>query len=228
MSGAWGFVCMTGSHRIMKLGALWCQAPASGNVAHCSTPCRVFYWVSGASLAQPKQAAFHRPTLSDLFSFSVIVPSQLFSTQGTVFQDGHFCCILNVGTKRGDRKAEQLPLLPFMRLKSPRAHENRGAPGCLAQPSLYHIPDRQLSNLSLSSCWTVLLDCKLFFLPQDRVPAFDSNYTMNLWKSYSCGFRTEHRKGYIEESHPMPFQVFTAYRQVTWHDILHDPRCKGE
>jgi hypothetical protein len=46
----------------MELGALWCQAPVSGNVAHCSIPCRVFYWVSGASLAQPKQAAFQGPT----------------------------------------------------------------------------------------------------------------------------------------------------------------------
>ena len=62
MPEAWDIVCMTDSHRIMELGALWCQAPVSGNVAHCSIPCRVFYWVSGASLAQPKQAAFHSPT----------------------------------------------------------------------------------------------------------------------------------------------------------------------
>jgi hypothetical protein len=63
MPGAWDIVCVTDSHRIMELGALWCQAPISGNVAHCSIPCRVFYWVSGASLSQPKQVAFHGPTL---------------------------------------------------------------------------------------------------------------------------------------------------------------------
>jgi hypothetical protein len=54
MPGAWGFVCMTYGHRIVGLGALWCQVPVSGNVAHCSVPCRVPYRVSGASLAQPK------------------------------------------------------------------------------------------------------------------------------------------------------------------------------
>jgi hypothetical protein len=59
MPGTWGFVCTTERHRIMELGVLWCQAPVSGNVAHCSDPCRVFYWVFGASLVQPKQAAFH-------------------------------------------------------------------------------------------------------------------------------------------------------------------------
>jgi hypothetical protein len=37
-------------HRIMELKALWCQAPVSGNVSHCSIPCKVFYWVTGASL----------------------------------------------------------------------------------------------------------------------------------------------------------------------------------
>jgi hypothetical protein len=31
-------------------------------VAHCSVPCRVFNWVSGTRLVQPKQAAFHCPT----------------------------------------------------------------------------------------------------------------------------------------------------------------------
>jgi hypothetical protein len=62
MPGAWGFVCMTDSHRIMELGALWCQAPVSGDMAHCFAPCRVFSWVSGASLVQLKQAAFHGPT----------------------------------------------------------------------------------------------------------------------------------------------------------------------
>jgi hypothetical protein len=54
----------------MELGALWCQAPVSGNVALCSVPCRSFYWVSGASLAQPKQAAFHGPTLDSVFAVS--------------------------------------------------------------------------------------------------------------------------------------------------------------
>lgn len=54
---------MTGSHRIMKLGALWFHTPGSGNMAHFSVPCRVLYWVTGASFIQPKQAAYHRPTL---------------------------------------------------------------------------------------------------------------------------------------------------------------------
>jgi hypothetical protein len=52
MLGAWDIVCMT--YRIMELGALWCWAPMSGTVAHCSIPCRVFYWVSRLSFAQPK------------------------------------------------------------------------------------------------------------------------------------------------------------------------------
>jgi hypothetical protein len=34
----------------------------SGNVTRCSVPCRVFYWVDGASLIQSKQAAFHSLT----------------------------------------------------------------------------------------------------------------------------------------------------------------------
>jgi hypothetical protein len=46
MSEAWDIVCVTYSHRIKELGALWNQAPVSGNMAHCSVPCRVFYWVS--------------------------------------------------------------------------------------------------------------------------------------------------------------------------------------
>jgi hypothetical protein len=62
MPGAWDIVFEIYSHRIMELGALWCQAPVSENMAHCSVPCRVSYWVSGASLIQPKQAAFHGPT----------------------------------------------------------------------------------------------------------------------------------------------------------------------
>jgi hypothetical protein len=72
MPGAWGFVCVTDSHRITELGApLWCQAPVSGNVAHCSVPCRVFYWVSGASLAQPKQAASGPTVLEKIHESSV-------------------------------------------------------------------------------------------------------------------------------------------------------------
>jgi hypothetical protein len=59
MLEAWGFVCVTYSHRIMELGVLWYWAPNSGNVAHYSIPCRVFYWISGASLVQPKEAAFY-------------------------------------------------------------------------------------------------------------------------------------------------------------------------
>jgi hypothetical protein len=43
MPGAWYIVCMTDSYRIMELGALWCQAPMSGNVAHYSVPSRIFY-----------------------------------------------------------------------------------------------------------------------------------------------------------------------------------------
>jgi hypothetical protein len=53
---------MTDNHRMMELGALWHQVPMSGNMAHCSISCRVFYWISGASFAQPKQATFHGPT----------------------------------------------------------------------------------------------------------------------------------------------------------------------
>jgi hypothetical protein len=47
--------CVTGSHRIMELGALWFQAPDSGNLARFSVPCRVLYWVAaGASPIPPK------------------------------------------------------------------------------------------------------------------------------------------------------------------------------
>jgi hypothetical protein len=60
MSEAWDIVCMTHSHRIMELGPLWCQAPVSGNVAHCSVPCRVSYWVSTGSL---EQASFYQNRL---------------------------------------------------------------------------------------------------------------------------------------------------------------------
>jgi hypothetical protein len=41
MLEAWDIVCMIDSHRIMELGALWCQAPVSGNMAHFFVPCRV-------------------------------------------------------------------------------------------------------------------------------------------------------------------------------------------
>jgi hypothetical protein len=41
MPGAWGFICVTDSHRIMELGSLWYKTPVSGNVAlslvECST-----------------------------------------------------------------------------------------------------------------------------------------------------------------------------------------------
>jgi hypothetical protein len=63
MPGALDFVWMTDSHIIIELGDLWCQAPVFGNVAHCSVPCKAFYWVSRASLTQWKQAAFHNPTV---------------------------------------------------------------------------------------------------------------------------------------------------------------------
>jgi hypothetical protein len=52
MPEAWDIVCVTDSHRIMELGALWYQAPISGNMAHCSVPCRVSYWVYTGSLGQ--------------------------------------------------------------------------------------------------------------------------------------------------------------------------------
>ena len=64
MPDCWDIVCVTYSHKIMELGTLWCQAPDSGNVAHFSVPCKVFNWVAGTSLIQPKQAAYHIPTLS--------------------------------------------------------------------------------------------------------------------------------------------------------------------
>jgi hypothetical protein len=54
MPEASDIVCVSYSHRFMELGVLWCQAPVSRNVAHCSIPCRIFYRVAGASLIQPK------------------------------------------------------------------------------------------------------------------------------------------------------------------------------
>jgi hypothetical protein len=39
MPDAWGFVCMTDTHRIMELAALWCQETVLGNVSHSSVPC---------------------------------------------------------------------------------------------------------------------------------------------------------------------------------------------
>jgi hypothetical protein len=70
MPGAWNIICVTYSQRI------WCWALCgvrhlslgTWNVAHCSVLCRVFYWVSGVSLTQPKQAAFHGPTERQLGS----------------------------------------------------------------------------------------------------------------------------------------------------------------
>jgi hypothetical protein len=54
MPEAWDIVCLTYSHRIIELEALWYQLPDSGNVAHFSIPCRVFYWITRASPIQPK------------------------------------------------------------------------------------------------------------------------------------------------------------------------------
>jgi hypothetical protein len=56
MPGAWDIVCVTYSLRIMELRALWFQAPVFVNVAWCSVSCRVFCWVTGASL-------IHGPTM---------------------------------------------------------------------------------------------------------------------------------------------------------------------
>ena len=60
MPGAWDIVCVTYSRRIMELGALWCQEPVSGNVAHCFVPCTVFYCVCSGS---PEQASFNQSRL---------------------------------------------------------------------------------------------------------------------------------------------------------------------
>jgi hypothetical protein len=38
MPEAWDIVCVTDSHRIMELGALWFQAPDSWNVARFPVP----------------------------------------------------------------------------------------------------------------------------------------------------------------------------------------------
>ena len=54
MPEAWDIVYVTYSHKIMELGALGCQAPDSGNVAHLFISCRVLDWVARASLVQPK------------------------------------------------------------------------------------------------------------------------------------------------------------------------------
>jgi hypothetical protein len=75
MPEAWDIVCGTDSHRIMEMGALWFQAPDSGNVAHFSVPCRVFCWVTGASLIQPKWAAYYGPTYAfPLISKCIQIP----------------------------------------------------------------------------------------------------------------------------------------------------------
>ena len=62
MPEAWDIVCVTYSHRIMELGALWCQAPDSGNVAHCSGPLYSFLVGLLSNPHQPKLAVFHGPT----------------------------------------------------------------------------------------------------------------------------------------------------------------------
>jgi hypothetical protein len=54
MPEAWDIVCMTYSHRIMELGALWCQTPDSGKVAHFSVPC---------TTASLEQASFNQNRL---------------------------------------------------------------------------------------------------------------------------------------------------------------------
>jgi hypothetical protein len=53
MPEAWDIVCVTYSHRIKELGALWYQAPVSGNMAHSQSLVED-YWIAGASLIQPK------------------------------------------------------------------------------------------------------------------------------------------------------------------------------
>jgi hypothetical protein len=53
MPEAWDIVCMTYSHRIMELGALWFQAPDSGNMA-C---------FSEFSTGSPEQASFNQNRL---------------------------------------------------------------------------------------------------------------------------------------------------------------------
>lgn len=131
-----------------------------------------------------------------------------------------------------EKDTAQFPLLPFMWLRSPRAHEDCGAPGCVAQPSLYHVPDRWLTSPSLHNCphcWTCFLVASFFFfLPQDRIPAFDFIYTMNLWRFYPCKLRAGHKKGHTEESHQPPFRCSQLIGRSLWPDILCDLRCKGE
>ena len=83
MPEAWDIVCVTYSHRIMELGALWCQAPVSGNVAHCSVPCRVFYWVSKVSFAQLEHrlpfTVPQRKALKNSFNFKLYNLQLMFS-----------------------------------------------------------------------------------------------------------------------------------------------------
>jgi hypothetical protein len=45
---------VTDGHRIMELRVHGVRSLVSGSVAHGSIPCRIFYWVSGVSLAQPE------------------------------------------------------------------------------------------------------------------------------------------------------------------------------
>ena len=52
MPGAWDLVNVIDSHRIIQLWGSVLSDTCSGNVAHCSVPCRVFYWVSKVSFAQ--------------------------------------------------------------------------------------------------------------------------------------------------------------------------------
>ena len=52
MPGAWDLVNVIDSHWIIQLWGSVLSDTCSGNVAHCSVPCRVFYWVSKVSFAQ--------------------------------------------------------------------------------------------------------------------------------------------------------------------------------
>ena len=63
MPGAWDIVCMTYSHRIMELGALWCQAPMCLG-AWLTVPSLVEFLLGLQSKSRltRKQAAFHSPT----------------------------------------------------------------------------------------------------------------------------------------------------------------------
>jgi hypothetical protein len=54
MPEAWDIFCVTYSHRVMELGALWFQAPDSGNMAF------VFLSLVEFSTGSPEQAPFNQ------------------------------------------------------------------------------------------------------------------------------------------------------------------------